>query len=213
MFNTVGNSLYAEKKRFSVINLIVNVILVLLVLVLAFEIFFTSRYAGIYVVHSSMKPTLTGAMREDVAGGDYVYIEKGAKPKYGDVVVAYWKLNDYDIIKRCIATGGDTVRIINGRLEIKYRGTDNFVEVEESYLVYNDPEKSINTFPQKNTEAGHLVEDGYVFLLGDNRDDSNDSRQYGDFKESDILGVVPKWSIKYKNLSTAWHTFFAFTLG
>ena len=51
-----------------------------------------------------------------------------------------------------------------------------------------------------------------MFLLGDNRNKSSDSREYGDFPVSSLVGVVPQWSIDNKEFTTAVYTYFNFTL-
>lgn len=209
MFKTVGDSLYGKKERISAVGILINVVLVFLVAVLAAEMIFSANYTGIYVINRSMTPTFTGAESKYEAGGDYVYIKTGAKPDYGDIVVLYWEEQNENIIKRAVAFGGDTVKIERGQLMVKYKGTKEYTLIEESYAVFNDPDKSVNTFAK---DFGHVVEEGGVFLLGDNRDESNDSRQNGDFPLKNVLGVVPQWSINCKAFTTAWHRFFRFTL-
>jgi signal peptidase I len=166
-----------------------------------------------------MYPTLNGATAEGEAGGDYVYIDKNATPTYGDIVVV--NTGDKLIIKRVIALGGDTVKLVNGKLKIKYSGDDDFTDVSESYV---SPENNLkserNNYPLVQNifgfsyldERGHLVNDNSMFLLGDNRDVSVDSREYGDFLMSSLVGVVTDWSLKYKKINTAVQTFIIFTV-
>ena len=206
MYKTACDALYGRKEKISAVGVLINIVLCLLALILAAEIVFDTIYTGIYVINRSMTPTFIGAESKDEPGGDYVYIKTGAKPGYGDVVVVYWEEEHENIIKRAIAFEGDTVKIERGQLMIKYNGAEDFEIIEESYAVYNDPNKMVNNLDE------HVVKEGGVFLLGDNRDESNDSRQNGDFLLKNVLGVVPKWSIKYKSFTTSWHKFFKFTL-
>ncbi|MDE6598304.1 MAG: signal peptidase I [Clostridia bacterium] len=189
-----------------------NVLIVIMVIALIIEISFGINYTGYYVVHSSMNPTLTGAETYEQEGGDYVYVNKKAKPTYGDIVVVS-KDKDTTIIKRVIALGGDCVILDKGVLKIKYKGSEEFVIVEEPYVApENNTANSKNTYPKNDLEKGHTVADGAMFLLGDNRDVSVDSRDSGDFPLTSLYGVVTNWSLKNKKFLTGLHTYFKFQL-
>lgn len=207
MINFVNRRLYGERNR-SALNVALNVILVCLVVFLAVEITFGMLFTGIYVSGESMAPTLNGAPvigynRDGTEilgrGGDYIYVNKYATPKRGDIVVVYDKENKKNIIKRVIALGGDKVAFQDGVLIL------NGNPKEESYV-----------YPERNTLAfnmpEHTVKDNCMFLVGDNRDKSADSRSRGDFEIKYLVGVMPQWSQNSKSFSTYWHTFFNFTL-
>ena len=102
-------------------------------------------------------------------------------PKYGDIVVASKESfkNGEPIIKRVIATEGQTVDI-DFELGIVY--VDG-VALHESYV--NTP---TNLF--EGTTFPLVVEEGHVFVLGDNRNDSMDSRstQIGQIDKRELLG-------------------------
>lgn len=212
MLNEVGQSLYS-KKKVSAARTALNVIIVLLALFLVFEINFNLKYTGIYVVDCSMNPTLAGGTPHRDgngnlifvdAGGDYVYIRKGEKPKRGDIIVLNRVASNDKIIKRAIAFEGERVKIVKGQLYI------NGEPIKEDYAVFNDGDKECNTYPAGGKE--HVVSEGGIFLLGDNRNESSDSRQNGDYPVKDVLGVVPQWSLDTKSVSTAFYTFFNFTI-
>lgn len=203
-FYDVRDSLYKRYRR-SPLNIILNVIIVFFCVLLILELSFNALFSGIYVVDKSMTPTLTGAQAANRSGGDFIYIDKSAKPDYGDIVVVYRETGDGtkgNIIKRVVAFGGDTVEIINGVLKV------NGEVVDESYLDshYNTPDDAYNSFGE------HTVAEGCMFLLGDNRNVSSDSRQGIDYPQKNLVGVVPEWSIKLKSLTTKFYTFFNFTL-
>ncbi len=105
-----------------------------------------------------------------------------------------------NIIKRVVAFGGDTVEIKGGVLIV------NGNEVDEPYV---DPSR--NT-PLLNNYGEHTVKEGCMFLLGDNRNESTDSRDNGDYPQANLVGVVPQWSINVKSFTTAIYTFFNYTL-
>ena len=211
MLKDVNCSLY-NKGGNKKLNIVLNVLIAIVAVVLLCEIVFVTNYTGVYVVDKSMQPTLYGATTKNDPGGDYVYLIKGAKPTYGDIVVVERKNGD-PLIKRVIALGGDTIRLESGKLSIKYKGTDVFKDKEEKYVLpENNKDVRKNTFPKENTEGGFFVEEGKVFLMGDNRDVSNDSRDLGVFDQSAIYGVVTGWSVKHKEFFTAVHNFFTFEL-
>lgn len=217
MMYKVGSSLF-ERQEKSKLNIILNILIVILAAFFVFEIIFSLNFSGIYVVGDSMLPTFVGAENENVAGGDYLYVKKGAKPDYGDIVIAF-KNDNADknkrttIIKRVIALGGDYVKLSRGVLWIKYAGQSDFTQVPESYIDpdNNDPMLLKNNFGGTD---GFFVEEGCVFLLGDNRNVSEDSRanRGTNFPLENIYGVAASWSLKHKSFITAMHKYFKFDL-
>lgn len=215
MYKKINDCLYSGDNK-SKLNFAINFLIAIAALLLVFEIIFVSNFTGVYIVDISMMPTLNGAPDEKSAGGDYLYVSDNAKPTYGDIVVVS-RENNSPLIKRVIALGGDSVKLIGGKLYIKYGGTNNFILVEEDYINsdYNNPEANINNYPQiggKVLEEGHTVKRDCVFLMGDNRNYSSDSRQNGDFQKKNICGVVTGWSLKNKKFLSSVHQFFSFDL-
>lgn len=211
----VYDSLYGKEKR-SIVNFLLNAIIAVFCIVLAVEVIFNTFFTGIYVVNISMTPTFTGAPVTGYnadgteifgAGGDFIYVSKTSKPDYGDVVVVYRETKNSggqivkgNIIKRVVAFGGDTVEIVGGVLKV------NGEVVDEPYI---DPDRNS---PILNNFKLHTVEEGCMFLLGDNRNESTDSRENGDFPVANLVGVVPQWSINIKSFTTAVYTFFNYTI-
>ncbi|MFF7143008.1 signal peptidase I [Streptomyces nodosus] len=116
----------------------------------------------------------SGSMEPGLRAGDRVLVDKvayrsGAGPQRGDVVVfdgtGYFGNADY--IKRVIGVGGDHVVCCDqeGRLEVNGRPVD-----ESSFLYPGDNPSDV--------PFDVVVPEGKLFLLGDHRDGSNDSRQY-----------------------------------
>lgn len=198
------DSLYKRERR-SPLNIFLNVVIVFFLAVLFLEMSFNAFFTGIYVIDDSMRPTIIGAPSATSSGGEFIYVDKYAKPSRGDIVVVSRATADGtkgNIIKRVIALENDTVELVEGVLIL------NGKEVKEYYLDddYNSPDNDCNTF------AEHTVEEGYMFLLGDNRNVSSDSRQNGCYSVENLVGVVPKWSLHIKSLTTKFYTFFNFTL-
>lgn len=100
-------------------------------------------------------------------------------PEYGDIVVIR-RDNDTPLIKRVIGLPGDKIFIDDSHGKV-YR---NGVELDEPYVRGGfTPSKGLNT-------AYEVPEDG-IFVMGDNRKDSLDSRQLKDqIKMKDMVGVV-----------------------
>lgn len=189
-----------DKKFDSTRDILSGIAIIVVTALFIMLLTFNALYTRIYVVGSSMQRTLKGAPSIRQAGGDYVYICEYIEPKHGDIVVI--DVGSRNIIKRVIALGGDTVRLDDGVLYL------NDELVEEPYV---SPENNVDR--RKNTFPAITVEEGYVFCMGDNRDNSEDSRgQYGCMKVEDIVGIVTDWSIRGKDLITGWNTFFDFTL-
>ena len=124
-------------------------------------------------------------------------------PKTGDVVVLQDVLQQENglqgpIIKRVIATEGETVDINNETWEITVTHRDGTVEVlKEDYAnrVYTDKNgervlKNMTPPYVSKIKYPHVVEEGCVFVLGDNRTNSHDSRAMGDVDKRKILGKV-----------------------
>jgi len=217
MLNNVQKSLYEKSNKPYVAGIVINAVLIILALILIAEISFGMQYTGIYVVNVSMTPTLKGATvlyydseGNPVAGtdGDYIYIKKGAKPRRGDIVVVGRPDVGDNIIKRAVAFEGDRVQFIEGWL---YVNGEKQLEPYISDEYRTSPTHNYYNYPS-NGEEYHTVAKGCVFLLGDNRNNSDDSRGHGDYYLKNVLGVVPEWSVRNKKFTTAMHSFFYFKL-
>lgn len=97
------------------------------------------------------------------------------------------------LVKRLIAKEGDTFNIQNGVLVL------NGKVYSESYVVYKEKFSSLNPNLSKFEGKGltydskydrYVVSEGYYFVMGDNRDDSLDSRTFGLITKKQIIGRV-----------------------
>lgn len=186
-------------------NAVALIIFCLLIAVLSFELFFAENFFVVNVAGNSMLDTLSN--------GDYLYASRTEKPARGDVVVVdaagYPPFADkeepYLLIKRLIALGGDTVKCEDGVIFLKKKGETEFTALGEPYI-------SAENNRIRGDFSAVTVGEGEIFVLGDNRDNSTDSRATGCFREEDVRGVVPAWSVAHKSIITAWEGF-RFSLG
>ena len=133
----------------------------------------------LYVVDGpSMRPTLESEQRLVV--NKFIY--RFHPPEKGDVLVfQYPRDPSRDFIKRVIATPGDTVEIREGRVLV------NDQLLIEDYIL----EKTRSEYPKATVPEGH------IFVMGDNRNNSEDSR-FAD------VGFVPYDLIKGKAMLVFW---------
>jgi signal peptidase I len=128
---------------------------------------------------SSMSPTIEIG---DAIVVDQHYL-RGRKPGRGDVVV--FRHRDLFLVKRIIALGGDTISSVDGQVSV------NGSPLQEPYAVHRTPQF---TQPEQNNFGPVKVPEGEVFVAGDNRDESLDSRirsgeyDYGPVYASDLIG-------------------------
>lgn len=120
----------------------------------------------------------TGSMSPTVAVGDYIVADlKAGAPKVGNIVV--YRRNGTEAIKRVAGVGGDTLAIVNGEL----------IHNGENLGLFHAPADRVNG-PASMELAPLKVEPGHVYLLGDNRNNSNDSRFMGQVAVEDVVGKV-----------------------
>ncbi len=190
------NEPMGQRKKRKILDIIISIILVILIIILSSFLILRIVYKDYQVSQTSMTPTLSD--------GDYVLVNKRKKPKRGNVIVINRKGTE-PIIKRLIAVGGDKVKIgVDGSVWVSYGGQEDFVKLDESYVVFSNEE---------NEEREWEVPSGKIFVLGDNREVSLDSRSFGFLNYKDIAGVVPQWVIKNKGTKRYKIFFNLFTFG
>lgn len=155
---------------------IVETVLISLLIALLVRTFVVERFL---VDGPSMEPTMWT--------GESLLVYKLAfrftTPKRGDIVVFKYPLNpDKDYVKRVIAVGGDTVEMRLGRVYV------NDQLVQEPFVLY----------PGLYEMNAVQVPEGSVFVMGDHRTNSEDSRMFGPVKLTDIKGkaVFRIWPLK-----------------
>jgi signal peptidase I len=121
----------------------------------------------------SMAPTLEDHDRLIVNKLVYEFGE----PRPGDIVMLYYPVNPEKMfVKRVIAKENDTVRIVDGRVYV------NDVALHDEYI----PEE----FRSHDDWGPLTVQQGYYFVMGDHRNNSSDSRHWGQVPKKYIVGKV-----------------------
>ncbi len=154
-------------KRAGVLGFLIDTFETLLLALLLFLVI-NGVSSRVRVENISMKPTLQP--------GNLLLVNKLAykwgEPKHGDVIVFHYQgsKND-DYIKRLIGLPGDVVTVKNRIVYV------NDIGLTEPYIA---------DLPAY--EGSWIVPEGNVFVLGDNRNNSSDSHQWGFVDMKDIVG-------------------------
>ncbi|MGQ3892815.1 signal peptidase I [Legionella sp. CNM-4043-24] len=192
-----------------------------------FPVFFIVLLVRSFLIEPFRIPS--GSLEPTLMVGDFVAVNKFAygfrlpvwekkvipvaNPKSGDVVVFRWPPDpSYDYIKRVIGAGGDKVAYHNKVLTV------NGKEMKQSFVEYTTDESSgravaryrenlngvehdiyvRNDVPAEDFEL--VVPEGQYFMMGDNRDDSADSRYWGfvsdDYLRGKAFAVWMSWNGK-----------------
>ena len=143
-------------------------------------------------------------------------------PQRGQIIVFRAPLADQnfpDLIKRCIGVPGDRIKIIGGKVYI------NGSPLDEPYALHTDGAQNLpwENFPERASDmffsdvpgwkdelAKHVVDGELVvppdsyFMMGDNRDDSNDSRFWGFVPRQAIIGTPAIVYMSIKGPGDVW---------
>lgn len=165
-----------KKENSTLLSTIFDFVSVFATAVVAVSFVFSFLFRTVGVVGNSMLPTLHNGDRIVLTAFEYT-------PEYGDVVVTCQPSKNPAIedvlVKRVIATGGQ---------EVDIDFTEGIVYVDGEALV----EPYINDFTRDREDFYDpvTVPEGYVFVMGDNRNASTDSRSnsVGFIREEYILG-------------------------
>jgi signal peptidase I len=155
----------------------------------------------------------TGSMEDTLLVGDFLFVNKmvygseidigfgGTRlvyhrfpairdPKPGDIIVFRYPDDPArDFIKRCVAVGGQQVEIRDKVLYVDGKPR------EEPYAVHKDPRVLPRETSARDNFGPIVVPRGHLFMMGDNRDNSHDSR---------FWGALPRDLVKGKAMFLYW---------
>lgn len=168
----------AVKELFDwILSIVIAVVAALCIKVFLFDIIEVSGDSMVPTLHNNDRLSIERLCRftHNVNRGQIVIFDSGEQ---GNGIY----------IKRVIALPGDKVEIIDGTVFL------NDVQLEEDYL-------SEGTYTSSGTLTGPLIiPDGYIFVLGDNREVSEDSRYIGCIPYSMVRGRVLSRIYPFKNI-------------
>lgn len=151
-----------------------------------------------FIIQTSMIPT--GSMMNTILPHDFILINKFkyrfTQPKRGDIVVfKYPEEPEKDFIKRAIGLSNDKLEIHNKQVLI------NDELIDEPYKIHIDN----NIYPiesgiPRDYLGPIIIPESNLFVMGDNRDNSKDSRYWGFLdmkllKGKPIIRIWPIWRI------------------
>ncbi len=144
-------------------------------------------FERIYVASPSMEPAMPRNSRWWTEKFTFLLRE----PRRGEVIVFVSPVDSKkDLIKRVIGISGDTVEIKNKAVYL------NGVELKEDYVIHVRRNQLL-----RGDDLGPIVVPrDCVFVLGDNRDESGDSRDWRDLKTLQPIYFVPIGKIKARVL-------------
>ena len=169
-----------------------------------------------FVVQAFKIPS--GSMKPTLLIGDHILVSKfiyGIKipyfrktlipirdPQRGEIIVfIYPEDRSKDFIKRVIGVGGDTIEIRNKKIFL------NGMPYDDKKGVYVDDFIIPGSIQPRDNFGPVTVPKGTVFAMGDNRDQSYDSRFWGFVDLKDVMGkaYIIYWSWDKENSSVRWN--------
>ena len=180
-------------------------------------VYFLCCFLGSFVIQTATEATVkthiaqaykipAGSMLNTLQIGDHIIANKfiftRSQPQRGDIVVLpFPKDPSIDYVKRVIGLGGETIEIRNKDIYI------NGIMLKEDYVI-KDSSTIIpkDSGPRDNLEP-LLIPNDSLFVLGDNRDNSYDSRFFGYVKRESLKAKVIYiyWSWDKDNLKVRWN--------
>ncbi len=152
------------------------------------------------------------SMEDSLAVGDYILVNKFAVAplslgierlflplspvRRGDVIVFRYPGDpSQDYVKRVIGLPDETIKIVNRVVHVRRPGEEGYIPLLEPYSNHRDP----GGVPAGLDNFGpYVIPAGRYFVMGDNRDNSLDSREWGTVPRENIIGraLLVYWSFE-----------------
>ena len=168
-----------------------------------------------FVVQAFKIPS--GSMKQTLQIGDHILVNKFIygvripylrksiiplkKPQRGDIIVFKYPVDPHkDFIKRVIGIPGDEIEIRDKKLYVNQK------QVNDDYGVYTDSRILSASVRPRDNYGPVTVPEQSLFVMGDNRDESFDSRFWGfvDYKALNGKAFIIYWSWDKENFGVRW---------
>ena len=195
-----------KEKRKSKVQEYIEAIIIAILIALVLRTFVIQAFK---IPSRSMVPTLLIGdqilVNKFIYGVKIPYLRKTiipvTNPEKGDIVVfIYPNDRSKDFIKRVIGIAGDKIEIKNKRIFI------NDKEYSDSYGVYSDNLIYPGVIQPRDNFGPVTVPQNSLFVMGDNRDESSDSRYWGfvDIKDVEGKAFIIYWSWNHEDNNLRW---------
>ncbi len=167
----------------------------------------------------------SGSMENTLLIGDHLFVNRyifGTRPttleqkllpgrdvRRGDIVIFRSpETPKLDLVKRCIGLAGDELKMVNKQLFVNGRPVE-----DDAYVIHRDDRTYPATGPygpystRRDNWGPLIVPDDHLFCMGDNRDESLDSRAWGAVPQKLIKGraVMVYWSYGGETSDGTWY--------
>ncbi|MDR2106039.1 MAG: signal peptidase I [Coriobacteriales bacterium] len=174
----VSTSIAARRRKNRILREIGEIFIIIVIAVVV------TALLRIFVIDNYKIPT--GSMEPTIAIDDRLFAEKVTyyfnEPERGDIVTFNDPLEEGRVlIKRCIARGGQIVDIKDGRVIV-----DGII-LDEPYT-HGKPTLPLDPMPGVSIEYPYTVPKDSIWVMGDNRTNSLDSRYFGPVSSDRLIG-------------------------